>query len=633
MPKSQESGSGFKRTVLLLLLCCLGAAVFQIRQAHKRLPELIRSAVSEQKLEKKGIFFEFEQASVTLVGSFSHPFGLRVRGLEFTYKQPCYDHNLKAQTLTLPVKILPLYKEGKLDLGLARLSDAKFIRTDLCGGLETDKTVEANQVYKKEPKRKSFRRTEKKIVELLSKLKESNTKFLNLDKTAFSLRGFLIYDLNVTLKNKVSVHVNRLKALLGAGDVKYKIDWDAKLKLDEVSSFVEGAVQGYEDHLDVNVEFKEKESLLMLELKSFVVKTKLDRVNLKLKSVPISFVNKFKRMDFAGLNLRKTWVDSSLNLDVGRERLRLSVDEFKIYGDFGLIETDMNSPVFEWSGRSWRQSQAAQLKLQKINFFEILGEKPRKKVSEVFKDFGHFNALIQLKSLDEFFGDFETQDFSILIRSQGQKAYQKIKSARGSLSFKKEKFLKFKLDDVGFESGDFEGQIELTYDYKKKNIHTDFQVDHLKFSPKVTTDLLGLIGEHDFSLKGEGFISKAKITKPGNEKYQSDLKFEMLSSKLVTEAWQAEEIESLCVLEGKGLDCKLKLGALSLNDNLQTKLGASSKRFTGLKSRQFEYEDKVLKAKLKSPKAQIDFVWNSKDGVVVQTIEPQKSDKVWTREL
>jgi|GEM_PF-3519533 len=625
MSNIPRAGVSFIKTVSLILCLALCVGLFKLKRLHNTVPTLLRSALADLKLEEKGLTLSFEKASVSLVGSLSHPFGLRIKDLDAEYTKDCNQYELSVGTVVLPLKVLSFYKSNKIDLGLVRLSEVELKHKELCAvktprfsGTKKSAPSELNRVIR------SKNKTEEKIVKLFSKIKKINTDFMNRKKSSFSIEGVFIYDFKLATKEKNRLEVSRFKALLGAGELKYKADWSSKLYIEDLQASLKGSLVGYADRLEASLVLKKKESLLETQVVSYLDFNQKDLVRLNFQSVPLSFISKLKSIDFAGINLRKTWLESSLDLEVSKSSLDLEISQFKIYGDFGLIETDVNTPELRWAGESWGLSQPAQLRLQKINFFEILRERPRKKIAEVFKDVGHFNALVKLGSLDAFTGDFETNDFSVLIRSQGKKAYQKVKSAKGSLSFKKKEHLSFKLEDIDLEQGDFEGSVALIYDYKQKDIKTKFDIQHLKFNSKIAKELLLLEKDLDISLRGKGFVSKAKLTKPGDIDYRSELQFEFGSASIASKSWAADQIASDCIVKNKILNCKLSIGELTVSDKLKVKLGLKLNKFTGFQSSFFSFENKVLVSKISNRKLSLDLEWRSEVGMSVssESFEP-----------
>lgn len=591
---------------------------------------MLQAATNELNLSEKGARLSFEKASFTLVSSLSHPFGVRLKGLSAEYKKDCKKHFLLVDTVVLPVKLLPLYREQKIDLGLIRFSDANFKSLDVCGS-DSNSPAALEKIVKPNRETEIESKIEFKIISFFQKLKKINSEFLNSKQLKVKYKGLVVYDLELYLTSEDKLFIDRFKALKGAGKLKYKGEWEAQLFLDDSKAKVSGEVVGHVDVLKALVFFKKKESELKLELNSFTDQNKKDKVKLSLKSVPLSFLSRFfKETDFAGLNLRKTWLESALEAEISKEDLVLQIKTFKIYGDFGLIETDAADPDLVWKKNSWSLVDAIQLKLHKINFFEILADRPQKKMSQVFKDFGKFNALVKLKSLDRFDGDFETNDFSVSVRSRGRKAYQKIKSARGSLSYRKKKTLDFNLESVILEKGDFEGFIRLSYDYKNKNIKTNFDVQHLRFAPAVTTELLGLDKNQDFFIKGEGYISKTNLTKSDKRKYTSELEFKLGSPLIKTLHWEAKKVISNCNLHKKILGCRLSLENLSLSKALSSGLKLKAQNLKKVKSTSFVYEDKHLRSVLKAADQKLKFDWSSKEGMSFST---PRSDKIFVRQL
>jgi hypothetical protein len=627
--KTKRVKLSFKKVFLITLCVMLGIVLFKVKQAHNKLPSLLRAAVADLKLEDKGVKLSFEKATVTLVGSLSHPLGIRLKVLKAEYTKDCVKYNLEVETLVVPVKITPLYKNNKIDLGLVKVSAASLKNENLCDAT-LGNTANSPENKQKKIKKKTRQPFEKKIVGFFKNLKDFNKAFLKQSQTSLKYKGLLIYDLNVEAMGSSKVYINRLKALRGSGDLKYKAEWDAELFIDESKASVKGELVGFEKSLNSVIFFRKKESELEVNLTSYTDFDKTDKLSLNLKSVPLSYLSKIRNADFAGLNLRKTWLDSGFDIDVSEGFLQVKIKKFKIYGDFGLVETDANSPVLNWDGGSWSLFEKTQLKFQKINFFEILADRPQKKMSQVFKDVGSFNALIKLESLDRFGGDFETNNFSVSVRSRGLKAYQKIRFARGSVTYKKKKSLSFNLEDVDLENGDFEGFIKFIYDYEKKEIQTKFNVRHLKFDPVVTKKLLGLSKDQDFSIKGEGFISKTNLTKKSKVNDQSELNFSMSSQTINTDHWSSEGMNSTCSLKSKTLNCQFELDRLIISKNLQEKLDLDKNDFKKVKSTSFTYQDKHLSVVMKSSEQNIDVMWSSKQGLGVSTPE---SKKIFVRQL
>jgi hypothetical protein len=262
--------------------------------------------------------------------------------------------------------------------------------------------------------------------------------------------------------------------------------------------------------------------------------------------------------------------------------------------------------------------ETTRFKLQDIDFFKVLSLRPQKKFSRFFGDFGKFNAIVDFKSTEVFEGDFETKDFSVLLRSMGKKVYQKVKFARGSLSFEKRKKLSFALEELALKDGDFEGFLKFDYDYTKKNIYADFDLSHLRFAPEITKGLFNVDLVGNLELKGKGFVSKKNLTSRTSSKtINGELDIQISSEGVASKHWGFKKMKSDCSMVQSKFNCKLGVGEFFLSEALSEKMKASSQKFTDLKSREFSFQNKKLVLKLRNSRADFDFDWSPRKGLMI----------------
>jgi len=629
MPKEKKAHLSLQKIFLIFFCLVIVFVIFQIRKAHRQLPEMLRTAVESLELEKQGLKLDFAKASFTLVGSLSHPFGLRLKNVKLIKKESCKVHELAVETLVIPVKILPFYHERKLNIGVVRFSESKLLTKEVC----SSSTLKA---IRKKTRNKKLIKNSKTVLErsFLGLLKKMRVLHFNLLKYAefdVTVAGALAYETSISIGG-AQLELERLKVLLGAGAVKYKAEWRGKVSTAAFNPFLKGSLVGLKDQSDLSLALREKESLVELNLISKTRPNEEARCLVSISALPLSLIKNVKSSSLSDLNLRKTWLDSGVEIETADNTINLKVLDFKIYGDFGLVETGANKPHFVWTEgeRKWSLAESTQLKFKDIEFVEVLADEPKKKMSEIFKDFGKFNAMINLKSLDEFKGDFETNNFSISLRSRGRKAYQDIKFARGSLRYQKEKNLSFQLQEVALENGDFEGSVELSYNYEKKHLETQFKVENMSFDPQLTQKILAVDEGFSFSLNGSGHIAKSKIVGTKKELYQNALNFKLQTEGLKTRHWSVSDAQARCGLKEKSLNCKLRLGSLDFSKDVKSRLALEKAQYKDVKSLYFNYENKLLTSSLKAGKNRFNFNWSADEGVRLS--EPG-SKEIWLRGL
>lgn len=609
----------------------------QVFFSSKIVSSHVEEVLLKSKLKEKGIEVSFSKASATFVGSFSHPIGIRIRGLNLSFVSSCKKYELKSETLVLPFHLKKLIN-NKISLGLLRLSDADFQVEENCGS----KAVASSE--RKKRAKKSKKSLEGKILKFVQKIQKSNLLPLKNKESEFKYAGLLIYDLKIPFKGGY-YFIQRFKTLFGSGDVEAKGEWRSSLSFENTKEAsgkkpskidVRGEFSYAKELIKSEITLKEKESLIDIKLSIPRVKTDLVRKEtqalVSLKTVPLSFFSKLQKLKLAGLNLRKTWVDADFSLGVNKDSLYLRPEGFKAYGDFGSVEMGHSQPLFKWTAFSdWVLKEKTQFKFHDIDFFNVLSLNPQKKVSHFFGDFGKFDASVDLKSMKLFEGDFETKNFSILVRSMGKKVYQKVSFARGSLRFSNDKMLSFSLEEMGLENGDFEGFIKFDYDYATKEIKTNFDLTHLRFDPKITKQLFQVDVAGNLKLEGRGFISKSKLTRKNSKDFAGSLNFEISSEGLAAKHWGLKKIATKCVMKQSDLGCDLNIGKLFLSEKLTDKLSLQEQNFSNLMSKTFAFKDKNLELKLSNRQSDFNFQWSRKKGLLLTS--PVSKETVSLRAL
>ncbi len=577
---------------------------------------LVRSSISEFEIEgfeKEDIKIEFEKAQVTVLGSFSYPFGIRIKKLNVELKKDCKKYHGAFETVVLPLHLMKAM-DKEIELGLIRLSSGDFKVSNEC---------DSTKIAKKSDKKALKKSSEKKIIKVIEKISKFDLSIVKNSSDELRFLGILIYDVGFQIDEGKEFVVDRFKALLGTGELVAGGEWSSKLVFPEGITDITGNFKVSEKAVTAEVRLKEKEGRLgvngHISRGELAEQQDLAQFEVVIKDFPLSIASRFKEFNLAGMNLRKTWLDLDAGVKIFQEKIFFNINSFKTHGDFGDLELGGDGFQALWTrGGEWVQPRKAEVKLSEISLEKIIAINPKKKARGVFSEFGKFNAFLSFENLNSLSGDFETKDFSILFRSMGKAAYQKAKYARGKLGYILDEKLFFILDEVDLIDGDFEGFIRLDYSYADKALNTKFDMPHFKLNPKISEGLFKMKIEEDLKIYGEGQVKKSVFVDSESDQEaisSGNLQFMLKTSKVDFKHWDLSNVSVNCGLDESELKCKVGADSLQFSDSLLKESGAFKKKYGRVDSEEFSYKDEKLLFNLKSSDSKLLFDWTREEGL------------------
>lgn len=574
---------------------------------------------------KEDIKITFDKAQTTVVGSLSHPVGIRVKNLVVELNKGCEQYIGVFDRVVVPFHLSKAFKK-EIDLGLIRLSGGAFTKSNTCAPDPVAET--APVVYAKtKAKRKTKKQFEQRWIRAVQRLSELELSFVKNESDNVSLEGVLIYDFKINLNEDSEnfLFIERLKTLFGSGDVIARSDVDATLNFNGGETNVEGNIKAHQEFLSLNLELKEKEG--SVKIKSTVYKATAEasfrgETKIEVSNLPLSIVSRFQKLKLIGLNLRKTWLNFTVDIKTNDRSLNANLTSFQTAGDFGslLLASDQLSASWSLSKTKWSQKNPVEVKLNEISIGDIVAVKSRKKARGVFGDFGKFSAFLKLTDFKNLKGEFETKDFSVLFRSMGKSAYQKAKSATGLIDYTIDEKLSFSLNSVEFVEGGFEGLIKLNYNFNTKNLTTTFKVPHLKLNDSISKGLFNFKLTDGFEISGNGVMSKNMFMEKDeqNAKRTGKLFFKLKTKEVKFKNLEMSGFQSDCNLSVSLLNCDLLLENMEVSQKFAEITKLKSLKYKKLKSRDLSFQHNELKFSLQNNTgADFKFYWEKERGLLI----------------
>ncbi len=543
----------------------------------------------------KGLEVEFERAKTTWTGSFRHPFGVKITGVELKLKKnECKTQKVNFKSLIIPFSITQALNK-KVELGVLKAYGGSLSSDVTCVKSVLDKEKDSS----KEKSKKNLElenRIENKILDFVLNLQE--IKALE-QRESFSLRGVLISDFEVFSSehkgNEHSLYIDRIKVgvisldtfegeLQGAYAVK-ELETQKKhnIKLKGDFNIDNGSAS-------FKIDGRKKEGIFALEFKAPFWKSsdKKPFAKITFKDFPVSSV-----VDIFGLDLkfskekkRASWLNCNLTSSFKSESISLKSSSCFIKGNLGNYNITSGLDL-DWEDKKrWVLNKAIDVKISNVFLGDIYPVFGRRGPNGIFGEFGKLNIDLSVVSFDSAYAEFELRDFTILFRSKGVSSFQRGKSARGTGAIVSKDKFEFSIEEMDLENGEFEGSINGVFDLTKSEFELNFEIPHILLNPKIGKKLFQTeIGF--FELNGEGrFNYKDSL---------QDVKIVFGFDEIKSKNWGLNKVKMPCVILNKTMDCRYSLTSLSLSQEVLNSLNLEDEAvFSNLKGSLNYYKRKLL---------------------------------------